>query len=147
VDGLGEDATYDVVTSFLVVHELAPALKPAAFAAVARALKPGGYFLIFDEAYPETDEAMQTMPIRFAALAQWYELTWGNVVDNATTLRARCQEAGLELAEETSFSRSPPWWPSGSQGAEGVSGWASRTRWAISARGSWRSMAARRMRV
>jgi SAM-dependent methyltransferase len=105
VDGLGEDGAYDVVTSFLVVHELAPALKPAAFAAVARALKPGGYFLIFDEAYPETDEAMQTMPTRFAALAQWYELTWGNVVDSAATLRARCQEAGLELAEETSFSR------------------------------------------
>jgi cyclopropane fatty-acyl-phospholipid synthase-like methyltransferase len=105
VDGLGEEAAYDVVTSFLVVHELAPALKPAAFAAVARALKPGGYFVIFDEAYPETDEAMQTMPTRFAALAQWYELTWGNVVDSAATLRARCQEAGLELAEETSFSR------------------------------------------
>jgi hypothetical protein len=27
------------------------------------------------------------------------------VVDSATTLRARCQEAGLELTEETSFSR------------------------------------------
>ena len=105
VDELGEDGTYDVVTSFLVVHELAPALKPAAFAAVARALKPGGYFLIFDEAYPETDEAMQTMPTRFAALAQWYELTWGNVVDTRTALLARCQEAGLEVAEETSFSR------------------------------------------
>jgi Putative methyltransferase len=72
---------------------------------VERALKPGGYFLSFDEAYPETDVAMQTMPTRFAALAQWYELTWGNVVDSATTLRARCQEAGLEVAEETSFSR------------------------------------------
>jgi SAM-dependent methyltransferase len=105
VDQLGEDDAYDVVTSFLVVHEIAPSLKPGAFAAVARALKPGGYFLIFDEAYPETDATLQTMPTRFAALAQWYELTWGNVVDGAATLRARCQEAGLELAEETSFSR------------------------------------------
>jgi SAM-dependent methyltransferase len=105
VDDLGEDGAYDVVTSFLVVHEIAPSLKPGAFAAVARALKPGGYFLIFDEAYPETDATLQTMPTRFAALAQWYELTWGNVVDGAATLRARCQEAGLELAEETSFSR------------------------------------------
>jgi SAM-dependent methyltransferase len=105
VDGLGEDGAYDVVTSFLVVHELAPALKPAAFAAVARALKPGGHFLIFDEAYPEADEAMQAMPTRFAALAQWYELTWGNVVDSAATLRARCREAGLRVAEETGFSR------------------------------------------
>ncbi|MDF2742712.1 MAG: hypothetical protein K0S88_4088, partial [Actinomycetia bacterium] len=51
VDRLGEDGSYDVATSFLVVHEIAPALKPTAFAAVARALKPGGHFLIFDEVY------------------------------------------------------------------------------------------------
>jgi len=105
VDELGEDGTYDVVTSFLVVHEIAPARKQGAFDAVAKALKPGGYFLIFDEAYPETDEALQQMPTRFAALAQWYELTWGNVVDTRTALLARYQEAGLEVAEETSFSR------------------------------------------
>jgi SAM-dependent methyltransferase len=105
VDRLGEDGSYDVATSFLVVHEIAPALKPTAFAAVARALKPGGHFLIFDEVYPETDEALRAMPTRFAALAQWYELTWGNVVDTRSALHARCQEAGLEVAEETSFSR------------------------------------------
>jgi SAM-dependent methyltransferase len=105
VDELGEDGAYDIVTSFLVVHEIAPSLKPAAFAAVARALKPGGYFLIFDEAYPESDQALQTMPTRFAALAQWYELTWGNVVDTRTALHERCADAGLQVAEETSFSR------------------------------------------
>ena len=106
IDELGEDeTTYDVVTSFLVVHEIPPALKAAAFAAVARALKPGGYFLIFDEVYPETDEALGTMPTRFAALAQWYEVTWGNVVDTRSVLHALCQQAGLRVAEETSFSR------------------------------------------
>ena len=104
-DQLGEDGTYDVATSFLVVHEIAPAAKAGAFAAVARALKPGGYFLIFDETYPETDEALQTMPSRFAALAQWYELTWGNIVGTRSELHALCQEAGLRVAEETSFSR------------------------------------------
>jgi SAM-dependent methyltransferase len=105
VDQLDEDGTYDVATSFLVVHEIAPASKPAAVAAVARALKPGGYFLIFDEAYPETDDALRTMPTRFAALAQWYELTWGNVVDTRSGLHALCRQAGLRVAEETSFSR------------------------------------------
>jgi cyclopropane fatty-acyl-phospholipid synthase-like methyltransferase len=105
VDQLSEDGTYDVATSFLVVHEIAPALKPAAFAAVARALKPGGFFLIFDEAYPETDTALRTMPARFAALAQWYELTWGNRVNTRTELHALCRSAGLEVVEETAFSR------------------------------------------
>jgi SAM-dependent methyltransferase len=105
VDQLDEDGSYDVATSFLVVHEIAPAAKPAAFAAVARALKPGGYFLIFDETYPETDAALQTMPARFAALAQWYELTWGNVVGTRTELHALCRDAGLQVTEETTFSR------------------------------------------
>jgi SAM-dependent methyltransferase len=105
VDQLAEDGTYDVATSFLVVHEISPARKAGAFAAVARALKPGGYFLIFDEAYPETDEALRRMPSRFAALAQWYELTWGNVVSTRSELHVLCQEAGLQVAEETTFSR------------------------------------------
>src|SRR5215210_5618608 len=105
VDQLREDGAYDVVTSFLVVHEIDPALKAAAFAAVARALKPGGRFLIFDEAYPEADEALRTMPTRFAALAQWYEITWGNVVNTRSELHALCREAGLQVAEETGFSR------------------------------------------
>jgi len=105
IDQLGEEGVYDVAASFLVVHEIAPTSKPAAFAAVARALKPGGSFVIFDEAYPETDEALRMMPTRFAALAQWYEVTWGNVVNTRSELHTLCNEAGLRIAEETSFSR------------------------------------------
>jgi SAM-dependent methyltransferase len=105
VDQLAEVGAYDVVTSFLVVHEIAPSLKEGGFEAVARALKTGGYFLIFDEVYPETDHGLRTMPSRFAALAQWYEVTWGNVVNTRTELLALCREAGLRVIEETSFSR------------------------------------------
>lgn len=105
VDQLAEAGGYDVATSFLVVHEIAPSLKQSAFAAVARALKSGGYFLIFDEVYPETDEGLRTMPSRFAALAQWYEVTWGNVVNTRSELLVLCREAGLRVIEETSFSR------------------------------------------
>lgn len=104
-DALGDAESYDVATSFLVVHEIAPALKSAAFAAVARALRPGGCFVIFDEAYPETDEALLNMPTRFAALAQWYELTWGNQVNTRTELHCLCSNAGLRVDEETTFSR------------------------------------------
>ena len=87
------------------MHELDPALKAAAFAAVARALEPGGYFLVFDEVYPATDTDLRTMPTRFAALAQWYEVTWGNVVNTRSELHELCRAAGLEVAEETAFSR------------------------------------------
>ena len=102
---LAEDGAYDVATSFLVVHEIAPAQKAAAFAAVARALKPGGAFVIFDETYPATDAELRTMPTRFAALAQWFELTWGNRLNTKTELEALCRGAGLTLGDETTFSR------------------------------------------
>ncbi len=104
-DALAEEGSYDIATSFLVIHEIAPALKDAAFAAVARALAPAGSFLIFDEAYPETDEELQRMPTRFAALAQWFELTWGNRVNTRRELHALCERAQLRVSEETTFSR------------------------------------------
>ena len=68
-------------------------------------MTPGGAFLIFDEAYPETDEDLRAMPTRFAALAQWYELCWGNRVNTRTELHALCEGAGLHVSEETAFSR------------------------------------------
>ena len=102
---LAEDSAYDLAMSFLVVHEILPEEKADVFAAVARALAPGGSFVIFDETYPETDEALRTMPTRFAALAQWYELTWGNRINTRTELHALCEGAGLRIAEETAFSR------------------------------------------
>ena len=102
---LAESNTYDVITSFLVVHEIHPSLKKAAFADVARALKPGGFFLIFDEAYPEDDQALRSMPTRFAALAQWYEVTYGNRVNTRSELIDLCRGAGFEVDDERGFSR------------------------------------------
>jgi SAM-dependent methyltransferase len=104
-DQIGEPGAYEIVTSFLVIHEIEPALKRRVFEAVASALKPGGVFLIFDEAYPENDADLRSMPKRFAALAQWYEMTWGNRVNTRSELHALSEGAGLTVVEETSFSR------------------------------------------
>ncbi len=104
-EGLTDEGRYDVITMFLVVHEIEPEMKDDVLAAAARALTPGGSLVVFDEAYPATDEAMRVMPSRFSAVAQWFELTWGNRIDTAADLRARCEKAGLQMADETTFSR------------------------------------------
>ena len=104
-EGLTDDARYDVITMFLVVHEIRPEIKDSVLAAAAHALTPGGSLVVFDEAYPDTDEGLRTMPSRFTAVAQWFELTWGNEIDTAAELRARCARAGLRVLDETSFSR------------------------------------------
>src|SRR5260221_8362336 len=46
---LAEDAAYDVPTTFPVLHEIDPKVKPAASPAPAPPLHPGGSFVIFDE--------------------------------------------------------------------------------------------------
>jgi SAM-dependent methyltransferase len=104
-DGLTDVERYDVITTFLVVHEIEPRLKDNVLAAAARALAPGGSFVIFDEAYPDTDDGMRTMPSRFTTVAQWFESTWGNRIDTAGELRARVARAGLRVTDETTFSR------------------------------------------
>ena len=57
-EGLTAEATYDVITMFLVVHEIGPEIKDTVLAAAARALAPGGSLVLFDEAYPETDRGV-----------------------------------------------------------------------------------------
>ena len=62
----GETARVADKLSSMVIHEIDPKDKAAAFGAVARALKPGGQFVIFDETYPTTDAELRTTPARFA---------------------------------------------------------------------------------
>ena len=88
-----DDGRYDAITMFLVVHEILPELKDRVLASAARALAPGGSLVIFDEAYPETDATMRTMPSRFSAVAQWFELTWGNRIAHGERI-ARSLHAG-----------------------------------------------------
>ena len=83
-DGLTDVERYDVITMFLVVHEIGPDLKDDVLAAASRALTPGGSLVIFDEVYPDTDEAKRTMPSRFTTVAQWFESTWGNRIDTSS---------------------------------------------------------------
>jgi len=45
------------------------------------------------------------MPERFAALAQWFEVTWGNRLNTRPELAELCANAGLTLIAETKFSR------------------------------------------
>ena len=99
------ERVFDVVTQFLVLHEIRPEAKRDVFARCARALKPGGTLVVFDEAYPE-DEGTARDPIRgFAVVAQWFEMTWGNVINTRSEILGLIREAGLEPGPEAERSR------------------------------------------
>jgi len=99
------EGAFDVVTQFLVLHEIRPDLKDDVLARCARALRPGGTLVLFDEAYPE-DDATARDPIRgFAVVAQWFELTWGNVINRRSEILELVARAGLRPGPEAELSR------------------------------------------
>ena len=96
---------FDVVTQFLVLHEIRPEAKRDVLARCARALRPSGTLVLFDEAYPE-DEATARDPIRgFAVVAQWFEMTWGNVINTRSEILGLIRGAGLLPGPEAELSR------------------------------------------
>jgi SAM-dependent methyltransferase len=99
------ESAFDVVTQFLVLHEIRPQAKADVLGRCARALHPGGTLVLFDEAYPE-DENTARDPIRgFAVVAQWFEMTWGNVINTRSEIADLLAGAGLRLGPEAELSR------------------------------------------
>jgi SAM-dependent methyltransferase len=96
---------FDLVTTFLVLHEIEPRLKPAVIGQCAWALRPGGQLLIFDERYPSGPAELRDPAQIFAVMAQWYEVTWGNVINTREEIHALLTGQGLRIADETTLSR------------------------------------------
>jgi SAM-dependent methyltransferase len=99
------DRVYDLVMSFLVLHEIRPDHKAAALRRCAEALRPGGTLLLFDERYPSHPAELRDPVQIYAVMAQWYELTWGNIVNTREEIHALLAEQGLRVVEETALSR------------------------------------------
>lgn len=99
------DGQFDLVTTFLVLHEIEPRLKAGVLAQAARALKPGGQVLIFDERYPSRPAELRDPSKLFVVVAQWFEMTWGNVMNTREEIHALLREQGLRVADEASLSR------------------------------------------
>jgi SAM-dependent methyltransferase len=96
---------FDLVTTFLVLHEIDPDLKPTVLAQCASALAPGGKLLLFDERYPSSPGELRDPTQSFAVIAQWFEVTWGNVLNTREEIAGLLTGAGLAPVQETALSR------------------------------------------
>jgi SAM-dependent methyltransferase len=96
---------FDLVTMFLVLHEIRPDLKPAVLKQCAEALRPGGQLVIFDERYASGPAELREPFVIFAVMAQWYEMTWGNRINTRAEIHDLLAQAGLRIVDETSLSR------------------------------------------
>jgi SAM-dependent methyltransferase len=96
---------FDLVTTFLVLHEIHSDHKAAVLARCAQALKPDGALLLFDERYPSSPGELRDPTQIFAVMAQWYETTWGNVINTREEIAELLTGAGLNPIRETARSR------------------------------------------
>jgi ubiquinone/menaquinone biosynthesis C-methylase UbiE len=101
----GRESSFDLATLFLALHEISPKMKQRVIDSTARALVPGGTLLIYDEAYPERMSELKSEPQIFAVMAQWFEGTWGNVVNTSSEIKEMVSRAGLVTQNERNFSR------------------------------------------
>ncbi len=99
------DGPYDLITTFLVVHEISPEFKEQAIRKAARSLSRGGHLLIFDDTFPESFDKLTSEPEIFGVMTQWFEAIWGNEISTRSELREMVSKAGLRIADETQFSR------------------------------------------
>ena len=99
------ESAFELVTSFLVLHEIHPDKKEAVLEQCARALKPGGQMLLFDEQYPGSPQTLRDPNLAFSVIAQWFEMTWGNVVNTKDEIHALLAGSRFKIVEETNLSR------------------------------------------
>ncbi len=61
--------------------------------------------LLFDERYPSSSAELRDPTQIYAVMAQWYELTWGNIINTKEEIHALLARQGLRVVDETTFSR------------------------------------------
>ncbi|MEX2431634.1 MAG: class I SAM-dependent methyltransferase [Dehalococcoidia bacterium] len=96
---------FDLVTTFLVLHEVRPDLKDGFIKQCASALRPGGTLLLFDERYPSSPAELRDPAQVYTVMAQWYEMTWGNIINTREEVHALLDRHGLTPVDETALSR------------------------------------------
>jgi SAM-dependent methyltransferase len=104
-DDLPGQGAFDLVTQFLVLHEIRPHLKEDVLDRCARALAPGGLLVLFDECRPPDERTARDPILGFSVVAQWFELVWGNVINSRPEILDLVTRAGLEPLEDVELSR------------------------------------------
>lgn len=88
------DASLDLVVSSMALHEAAREVRPNAIREIARALKPGGRFLLVDWSKPRFGlQALIWLPFLLPGRAE--SDNWNN------TYRRQCEDNGMELIEDS----------------------------------------------
>ena len=99
---MGFDQDIDLITMVQVFHELPDKEKINILHQCHASLKPGGSLLIVDRCSPETAADIQDRRFTMSILEQWFEVTWGNIVNTRSEILGMLQETGFSVTQENS---------------------------------------------
>ncbi len=93
---------FDLVTMVQVFHELPDEKKIDILIRCHRSLKPDGVLLVVDRCAPETGEDLHDRRFTMSILEQWFEVTWGNIVNTRGDIIQMLKDTGLSVTDENS---------------------------------------------
>lgn len=99
-EALSFENEFDLITMVQVFHELPDAKKADILRGCQRALKPGGSLLLVDRCAPETGADLHDRRFAMSILEQWFEVTWGNIVNTRSDILAMLHEAEFSVTQE-----------------------------------------------
>ena len=91
---------FDLITMVQVFHELPDAKKVDILRGCQRSLKPGGILLVVDRCAPETGADLHDRRFTMSILEQWFEVTWGNIVNTRSDILKMLGETGFTVTQE-----------------------------------------------
>ena len=99
-EGMDFDQDTDLITMVQVFHELPDAEKVTILRRCHQALKPGGSLLMVDRCAPETAQDIQDRRFSMSILEQWFEVTWGNIVNTRSEITDMLHQTGFTVSQE-----------------------------------------------
>jgi SAM-dependent methyltransferase len=90
------DQEFDLIT---LVHDHA---KTNILHRCQQSLKPGGILLVVDRCSPENGAELRDRHFTMSILEQWFEVTWGNIVNTRSEILQMLQDQGFTVVLEDS---------------------------------------------
>jgi SAM-dependent methyltransferase len=100
---------FDLVTMVQVFHEVPDGAKADILRRCHQSLKPGGILLLVDRCAPANGADLRDRRFTMSILEQWFEVTWGNIVNTRGQILQMLNDAGFTVSQE-SADLVPTYW-------------------------------------
>jgi len=99
----------DLITMVQVLHELPDRAKADVLRRCQHSLRPGGVLLLVDRCSPADGADLRDRRFTMSILEQWFEVTWGNIVNTRSEILRMLGDAGFRVTQE-SADTVPTYW-------------------------------------